>query len=145
LETSGKAENRVIHAATLDARVPKTGFSGSNADVGRMLNNGGATSFPWRNRPLIWSGGSRSPRRTLAAAPDSLRRFFRRGDPPGMVGIGHTVFAGEQSKSLESTFSASSQHHRPQPRFNPRKARGGPLASTGVIAGWGSPVFVAAS
>jgi hypothetical protein len=82
---------------------------------------------------------------TLVAAPLQTPAFFPVEDvEPGMVGIGRTVFTGNDTEEFRVTIVGVLQNAI-GPRRNLVIARleGGPLASTGVIQGMsGSPVYI---
>ena len=74
-----------------------------------------------------------------ATAPEILPL---RPGPPGMKGVGRTVFEGTRSRSSRSRSSASWRTSGPKQSMILARLAGGPLAKTGVIAGMsGSPVL----
>ena len=84
---------------------------------------------------------------TLAAAPQQPSTLFlsSRDIRPGMVGIGRTVFAGEDGIEEFKVNILGVLHNviGPSRDLILAKLEGGPLAKTGVISGMsGSPVFV---
>ena len=82
---------------------------------------------------------------TLAAAPRQSAAFLPVADiRPGMVGIGRTVFAGETIEEFRVNILGVLRNIiGPGRNLILAKLEGGPLATTGVIAGMsGSPVFV---
>ncbi len=82
---------------------------------------------------------------TLAAAPRDATLFLPTADiRPGMVGVGRTVFAGESIEEFKvNILGVLHNIIGPSRDLILAKLEGGPLATTGVIAGMsGSPVFV---
>src|SRR4051812_42607796 len=81
----------------------------------------------------------------LAAAPAQTTAFLPVSEiRPGMVGIGHTVFAGDQQEEFKANILGVLRNViGPGRDLILAKLEGGPLANTGVIAGMsGSPVYI---
>ena len=81
----------------------------------------------------------------LATAPQSATPTLGvDGVQPGMVGVGRTVFAGETIEEFKATILGTLKNViGPGRNLIIAKLEGGPLASTGVIAGMsGSPVYI---
>src|SRR5262245_22555043 len=82
---------------------------------------------------------------TLAAAPKDTTLFLSTAEiRPGMVGVGRTVFSGEAIEEFKvNILGVLHNIIGPGRDLILAKLEGGPLATTGVIAGMsGSPVFV---
>jgi hypothetical protein len=82
---------------------------------------------------------------TLTAAPRQTSGFLPAAEiRPGMVGVGRTVFAGEAIEEFKvNIIGVLHNIIGPGRDLILAKLEGGPLATTGVIAGMsGSPVFV---
>ena len=80
---------------------------------------------------------TRAPRAASTAMPIAEVR-------PGMVGIGHTVFTGTRVEEFKAHILGVIENVMgPQRNLILARLEGGPLATTGVIAGMsGSPVFI---
>src|SRR5215208_6396709 len=78
---------------------------------------------------------------TLSASPTRMSVDEIR---PGMIGIGHTVFKGDRIEEFKVEFIGVLRNViGPSRNLILARLEGGPLASTGVIAGMsGSPVYV---
>ena len=82
---------------------------------------------------------------TLTAAPRQSTSFLPASEVrPGMVGIGRTVFAGENIEEFKvNILGVLHNIIGPGRDLILAKLEGGPLATTGVIAGMsGSPVYI---
>jgi hypothetical protein len=82
---------------------------------------------------------------TLVASPQQSTSYMPVADlRPGMVGVGRTVYAGETIEEFKVTILGVLHNIiGPSRDLILAKLEGGPLASTGVIAGMsGSPVYV---
>jgi hypothetical protein len=82
---------------------------------------------------------------SLIAAPSQPQPFFPIDDVrPGMVGVGRTVFAGEQIEEFRANIIGVLRNVLgPRRDLILARLEGGPLATTGVIQGKsGSPVYI---
>src|SRR5262245_35885078 len=104
----------------------------------------GVTPLFMRHRSLFILAAAVVGAGALAAAQTPSTRFLPSSEiKPGMVGVGRTVFAGDAIEEFRvNILGVLHNVIGPSRDLTLAKLEGGPLATTGVIAGMsGSPVF----
>lgn len=80
---------------------------------------------------------------TLARVPSDVPIFPLEDVRPGMKGVGRTVFANQKLETFDVEIIGALENSAPRQTMIMARLTGGPLASTGVIAGMsGSPVYI---
>ena len=83
------------------------------------------------------------PAVALARIPSDIALFPLEDLKPGMKGVGRTVFANQKMETFEVEIIGALENSAPKQTMVMARLTGGPLASTGVIAGMsGSPVYI---
>jgi hypothetical protein len=79
----------------------------------------------------------------LARVPSDVPIFALSDLKPGMRGVGRTVFANQKLETFDVEIIGALENSAPRQTMVMARLTGGPLATTGVIAGMsGSPVYI---